>query len=77
MSILLIIWLIDLLYFNWFDRPPSVNRILGVRWLGNIIYPEVFDIDIKQETKDFYEMFYHRELTDEEVEEILTNATVK
>ena len=60
--------------FNWFDRPPSVNRILGVRWLGNILYPEVFDIDIKQETKDFYEMFYHRELTDTEVDEILENA---
>ena len=60
--------------FNWFDRPPSVNRIIGVRWLGNIIYPEVFDIDIKQETKDFYEMFYHRELTDQEVEDILVNA---
>lgn len=60
--------------FNWFDRPPSVNRIIGVRWLGNTLYPEVFDIDIKQETKDFYEMFYHRELTDQEVDEILENA---
>lgn len=63
--------------FNWFDRPPSVNRILGVRWLGNIVYPEVFDIDIKQETKDFYKMFYHRELTDEEVEDILENSINK
>ena len=60
--------------FNWFDRPPSVNRIIGVRWLGNIIYPEVFDIDIKEETKDFYKMFYHYELDDEEVEEILENS---
>lgn len=60
--------------FNWFDRPPSINRIIGVRWLGNLVYPEVFDIDIKQETKDFYKNFYHRELTDEEVDEILANA---
>ncbi len=61
--------------FNWFDRPPSVNRIIGVRWLGNILYPEVFDIDIKQETKDFYKMFYHKDLTDDDVTEILENST--
>lgn len=60
--------------FNWFDRPPSINRIIGVRWLGNIVYPEIFDIDIKQETKDFYEMFYHRELTDGEVDDILKDS---
>lgn len=60
--------------FNWFDRPPSVNRIIGVRWLGNIVYPEIFDIDIKQETKDFYQMFYHRELTDQEVDDILKDS---
>lgn len=60
--------------FNWFDKPPSINRIIGVKWLGNLIYPEEFDIDIKQETKDFYEMFYHRELTDAEVDEILEGA---
>lgn len=60
--------------FNWFDRPPSINRLMGVRWLGNLVYPEYFDIDIKQETKDFYELFYHRALTDDEVDEILENA---
>lgn len=60
--------------FNWFDRPPSINRLMGVRWLGNLVYPEYFDIDIKQETKDFYELFYHRTLTDDEVDEILENA---
>lgn len=63
--------------FNWFDQPPSVNRIIGVRWLGNLVYPEYFDIDIKQETKDFYELFYHRVLTDDEVEEVLEGAIRK
>lgn len=63
--------------FNWFDRPPSVNRIIGVRWLGNLLYPEEFKIDIKEETKNFYKMFYHCELTDSEVEEILEGAISK
>jgi len=60
--------------FNWFDRPPSVNRVIGVKWLGNLIYPERFNYDMNKETKDFYEMFYHRALTDDEVAEILENA---
>lgn len=63
--------------FNWFDQPPSVNRIIGVRWLGNLVYPKYFDIDIKQETKEFYELFYHRLLTDDEVEEVLEGAMGK
>ncbi len=60
--------------FNWFDRPPSINRVIGVKWLGNLIYPERFNYDMNKETKDFYKMFYHRELTDDEVAEILENA---
>jgi len=57
--------------FNWFDRPPSVNRILGIKWLGNLLYPEVYDYDMYEETKEFFSLFYGCELTDEEVGELL------
>lgn len=57
--------------FGWFDRPPSVNRIIGIKWLGNILYPEVYDYDMVQEVKNFYKMFYHYEVSDEEAESIL------
>ena len=60
--------------FNWFDRPPSINRVIGVKWLGNLIYPEKFNYDMNKETKEFYKMFYHCELTDDDVAEILENA---
>ncbi|KNF08687.1 ABC-type Fe3+-hydroxamate transport system, periplasmic component [Gottschalkia purinilytica] len=60
--------------FNWFDRPPSSNRILGIKWLGNLLYPEYFKGDIKSDIKEFYEKFYHHKLTDEEINEILQNA---
>ncbi len=53
--------------FDWFDRPPSVNRIIGVKWLANLLYPDYVDLDITKEAKDFYEKFYHKKLTDEEV----------
>lgn len=61
--------------FSWFDRPPSVNRILGLRWLGNLLYPEVFDYDIKKEVRYFYEQFYHYQLTEEELEKLLSTST--
>ena len=60
--------------FNWFDRPPSVNRIIGVKWLANLLYPDIFNYDIRKETKEFYEKFYHIKLTYTDVDEILENA---
>lgn len=63
--------------FSWIDRPPSVNRYLGVQWMANLLYPDVYDIDIRQATKDFYKMFYHKELTDDEVSEILAGAVAE
>ena len=63
--------------YNWMGRPPAVNRILGVRWMGNLLYPEVFDYDMKEETKKFYSLFYNYELTDEEVTDLLSKSTLK
>lgn len=60
--------------FNWFDRPPSANRVLGLKWLGSLLYPEVYDYDMAKETKEFYELFYHYKLSDDEVAELLKNA---
>ncbi|GFN36775.1 ABC transporter substrate-binding protein [Tepidimicrobium xylanilyticum] len=61
--------------FNWFDRPPSVNRILGLRWLGNLIYPEVFNYDVSEVVTEFYSKFYHYELSDDELVDLLKNST--
>ncbi|MFT4105011.1 MAG: ABC transporter substrate-binding protein [Lacrimispora sp.] len=62
---------------NWFDRPPSVNTIIGIKWVHSILYPEYVDYDIKEETKEFYKLFYHVELSDEDVETITKNALRK
>lgn len=60
--------------FSWFDRPWSVNRVLGLKWAAELLYPEHFHYDIKKETKEFYIKFYHYRLTDEEVDELLEGA---
>ncbi len=28
--------------FGWVDFPPSVNRLIGLWWLGKILYPDKF-----------------------------------
>lgn len=60
--------------FNWFDRPPSVNRVLGIRWIGNLLYPEVYDYDMRDEVKEFYDKFYHYQLNEEEIDGLLKNT---
>ena len=35
--------------FDWFDRPPGVNRVIGIRWLANLLYPNIFKLDIKND----------------------------
>ncbi len=61
--------------YNWMGRPPAVNRVLGIKWFGNLLYPEVFDYDIPAEAKEFYKLFYHYDLTDEEIRELMKNST--
>jgi iron complex transport system substrate-binding protein len=63
--------------FNCFDRPPSVNRILGLVWLANLLYPDYFKVDIRAEVKKFYALFYHKNLTDAELDKVLLNAVRK
>lgn len=63
--------------YNWMGRPPSVNRVLGIKWLSNLLYPDVFSYDMVKETKDFYKLFYHSDVTDEQVKELLSKSTFK
>lgn len=63
--------------YNWLDMPPSVNRILGIQWLSNLLYPDYYKCDIKNETKYFYKNFYNKDLTDSQIETLLKNAIRK
>ncbi|MDD1724968.1 MAG: ABC transporter substrate-binding protein [Methanospirillum sp.] len=61
--------------FGWFDRPPGVNTIIGIPWTAKVLYPDMFaDIDLASLTKKFYSEFYHYDLTDDEVSEIITSS---
>ncbi len=57
--------------FPWVDFPPSVNRLIGLRWLGRVLYPDLFPEDLRQETRAFYALFYHRAPDDRQLDALL------
>jgi iron complex transport system substrate-binding protein len=60
--------------FNWFDRPPGVNRIVGVPWTAHLLYPDLFpDQWLEKKVKEFYSDFYHYELSDDELATLLVD----
>ena len=63
--------------YNWLSGPPSMNMILGVWWLGNLIYPEIYDYDMETMTQELYKTLWGYELSSEEVTALLGNSTLK
>jgi iron complex transport system substrate-binding protein len=51
------------------DMPTSTQRLLGIYYLGKVLFDD--DIDLISKTKEFYNLFYHYEITDEEAKRIL------
>jgi iron complex transport system substrate-binding protein len=57
--------------FGWVDFPPSVNRLIGLMWLGAILYPQQFPEDLTALTRQFYTRFYHVTPTDAQIAHVL------
>lgn len=53
--------------FSWVDRPPGPNRLIGIRWLSGLIYPDALAFDVDEEVREFFRLFYHVELTGEQL----------
>jgi iron complex transport system substrate-binding protein len=69
------VYLAPLVPFPWLDFPPSINRLIGLRWLGRILYPDRFAGDLRQETREFYTMFYHRAPDEAQLDALLGAST--
>lgn len=60
--------------FAWCDRPPGVNRFLGIQWVANMLYPDLYDVDMVERTKDFYSRLYWCDISDDQAKELLGNS---
>ncbi|WP_321423199.1 iron ABC transporter substrate-binding protein [uncultured Methanobacterium sp.] len=64
--------------FNWFESPPGANTIIGIPWTAKVLYPDKFsNIDLNSLTKEFYSKYYHYNLTDSDVSNIITSSGLK
>ena len=57
--------------FNWFDRPPSFMRLLGLKWMVGRLYPKYYPIDLAAETQRFYKLYLNADLDADAARKIL------
>jgi iron complex transport system substrate-binding protein len=57
--------------FSWLDNPPAPNRLIGLLWLGKLLYPASFPQDIRAEARRFYALFYQQEPSDAQLDSAL------
>ena len=60
--------------FNWLGHLPSVNRVMGLKWLAGLFHPDAWQGDLREETARFYSLWYHVDLTDAEIDTLLERA---
>ena len=47
--------------FDIFAKPPSVNRIAGILWLQDLLYPDKVEYDLDRDMAEFNRLFYRIE----------------
>ena len=63
--------------YNWLSNPPSVNMLLGVWWLGNLLYPQYYDYDMTAKAQDIFQLLWGYTLTDADAAAMLEHSSLK
>ena len=62
---------------SWFDGPPGPGQILGMYWMVHTLYPSLTtDLNLNAQVKTFYSQFYHYDLTDAQVQTLLSGGNL-
>ena len=57
--------------FGFIDAPPSVNRLLGLRWLAAKFHPGQAGAGLDRDIRDFYAQFYQVDLDDAQLKALM------
>jgi iron complex transport system substrate-binding protein len=60
--------------YNWMGFPASVQRYLGMIWLAQLLYPDVAQYDVYQEVSEYFDLFYHCNITVEQYNRLIANS---
>jgi iron complex transport system substrate-binding protein len=59
-------------------HPGSVETPLAIYWLGKLVYPQLYsDIDLENETRNFYQTFFHYNLDQKELNSIFAGEGMR
>lgn len=57
--------------YNWISMPPSAQQLLGLIWMGAILYPEACGYDLGEEVTQYFALFYHTDLTKDQLSALI------
>lgn len=57
--------------FGWIDRPPSLNRMMGLRWMARLLWPDRWPGTLRDETRAFYRLWWQVDLSNDELDRLL------
>ena len=57
--------------YNWMSNPPSLNMVMGILWLGNLLYPQYYDYDMTEATVKMFKVLWGCDITAAEAEKLL------
>ena len=64
--------------YNWLAFPPSVHRSLGMMWPSKALYPDAtVQYDLFDDVHEYYELFYHCDLTRAQYDSLVANSLGK
>ncbi len=63
--------------YDWVNRPPSIMRLLGVQWLGDVLAQDEDRQNIKEDMKEFFQLFFNYSIDQSEIEQVLSRSQVK
>ncbi|MDR1873255.1 MAG: ABC transporter substrate-binding protein [Deltaproteobacteria bacterium] len=56
--------------FSW-NGHPSLTSLMGARWLANLLYPDMYPLDVIAATKEFNRLFFRLDFSDQMARELL------
>jgi iron complex transport system substrate-binding protein len=68
------VYLAPSLPFGWIGDPAGVNRMVGLYWLSDLLYPNALEEDLRTNVREFYQIYYGVALTDRQLEALLRPA---
>ncbi|MDO9491849.1 ABC transporter substrate-binding protein [Acetobacterium sp.] len=63
--------------YNWMGSPPSVNRLMGMIWMTQLLYPDQAQYDGYKKASEYYKLFYHTDLTQDQYNKLVANSLGK